>query len=531
MQVVVEFVSAAADTYIDHSCNDFDLPDTPTRRTLVQAATDLAKREDGEPAPLHAQDGVIYFHEHLLMQYLGPRWQGLSERAASASINAPLCCEELETMASVLDMLASNGYEEYASLKEAADYALPLTPEGQQLAEGTIRYATGNADKPVKAAEFGYDIHTVNCLKYLAARCRAFATVSPDQGLAFTEEAVALPRRADPSMLSGAANAIPALKRPGVGPSWLKTWKKRVAEQKTIVEEIGRNEEDEFKKYAIAGETQYGSSGVSPPFRSWHRGIYANLSCYAANRNCLAEEEVLNGNTPPAAHWRSLFAAIYFCSFSYFSGEVLARIHSPLREKRADAFYHIVYYATIGVVLGFREHALRLARLHLLAHRLKMFHSRQYYPAAQTLLRIFAEYFGEPELTIEGEAHTHPVYDALAKHWRHPEAEPLVPVLLAVCDEHTRRNVRGKPYGYEYDFDYFARTPVEILLVFKLREELGLPNPKLDHPLMNTPLGVLPKELPFEFDELLAPVVKRMREDGFDEEAILADFVAAVKKQ
>ena len=37
----------------------------------------------------------------------------------------PLCREELETMASVLDMLATNGYEAYASLKEAADYGLP----------------------------------------------------------------------------------------------------------------------------------------------------------------------------------------------------------------------------------------------------------------------------------------------------------------------------------------------------------------------------------------------------------------------
>jgi hypothetical protein len=253
-----------------------------------------------------------------------------------------------------------------------------------------------------------------------------------------------------------------------------------------------------------------------------------NLSGYAANRNCLVEKEVLKGNVLPATQWRSLFSAIYLCSFSYFSGELLSRMHSPLREKRADAFYHIVYYAAMGTVLGFHEHALWLARLHLLAHRLEMFHSPQFFPAAQTILRIFADYFGEPELTLKGEALTHPVYNALAKHWRHPEAEPLVPVLLAVCDEHTRRNVRGKPYDYKYDFDCFARTPVEILLVFKLRQELGLPNPKLDHPLMNTPLGVLPEERPFEYDDLLAPVVKRMRQDGFDEEAILADFVAAV---
>ncbi len=415
-----------------------------------------------------------------------------------------------------------------------ADYGLPLTPEGQQLAEGAIRHAAGNADKPVKAAEFGYDIHTVKCLKYLAARCRAFAAVSPDQGLAFTEEAVALPRRASASIQPGAANTIPVLKRPGVGPSWLKAWKKHVSERKNMIDEYG-DDIEKLKKYFIKScgpsNTNFPST-IKTPSRSWHRSVYgSSFNIYATNRNGLVEEELLKGKALPATLWRPLFAAIYLCSFSVFSRELETRAQYPLKKKFTAWYYVVVYYAAMGVVLGFREHAFRLARLHLLAHRLEMFHSPEYYPAAQTILRIFADYFGEPEITVKGEALTHPVYNALAKHWRHTEAESLAPVLLAVCDEHTRRNVRAKPYDYEYDFNCFERTPVEILLVFKLREELGLANPQLDHPLMNTPLGVLPQEAPFEFDELIAPVEKSMREDHFDEVAILADFAAAVKKQ
>jgi hypothetical protein len=246
-------------------------------------------------------------------------------------------------------------------------------------------------------------------------------------------------------------------------------------------------------------------------------------------RNCLVEEDALKSNAFQATQWRSLFAASYLQSFIEFFQLLQIRMHYP--DEDPDECYFRVYYDALGVVLGFREHALRLARLHLLAHRLELFSNAVYYPAAQTMLRIFADYLGEPEITLKGEVLAHPAYNALAKHWRHPEAEALVPLLLSVCDEHTRRSVSGKPYGDQCDFEYFARTPVEILLVFKLRQELGLPNPKLDHPLMNTPLGALPKEIPFEYDELLAPVVKRMRQDGFDEEAILADFVAAVNKQ
>jgi hypothetical protein len=531
VQVVVEFVSAAGDTYVDHSCNDFDLPHTPVRRALVQAAIDFVKQEGSDADPLHAQDSVIYFNDDLLMQYLGPRWAALAEQMASGPINPPLCREELDTMASVLEMLATNGYEEYATLKEDADYALPLTPEGQQLAEGALRHVAGDAGKSVKAAEFGYDIHTVKCLKYLAARCRAFAAVSPDQGLAFTEDAVAFPRRADVFIQPGAANAIPALERPGVGPSWLKAWKKHVSDGKYMIDKMG-NEVEKLKRYFISSDgpsNTYFPSTSKTPLRSWHRTIYrSSLSNYAANRNGLVEEELLKGKAFPATLWRPLFAAIYLFSFSVFSRELLTRVQHALKEKPVDWSYMFVYYAAMGVVLGFREHALRLARLHLLAHRLEMFASPQYYPAAQTILRIFADYFGEPEITVKGEALTHPAYNALANHWRHADAEALVPVLLAVCDEHTRRNVRAKPYDYAFDFYCFQRTPVEILLVFKLRQALGLANPHLDHPLMNTPLGVLPQDAPFEFDDLIAPVEKSMRQDGFDEEAILADFVAAV---
>jgi hypothetical protein len=528
LRIVCEFVTEAARTYGDHSLNDFELPDTPVRRALVQAAIDFIKRKGDEPYPLHARDGVICYYDVDLMEYLAPRWETLSERVASGlALGPPLCREELETMASVLDMLARNGYKEYATLKEAADYSLELTPEGQRLAEAVFRHAEGGTGKRIKAAEFGYDIHVVKCLKYLAARCRALAAVSPDNGLPFTDLAKASPRRTVAPTQAGAAGAIPVLKRPGVGPAWLRAWLKHVALCKgAFKSKHGQYEVDQIKKYAAEGFPGRNVQGM-PPIRGWQIDLPSNLNTYVFWRICLVEEEALKSKTFPATQWRSLFAATYLQSFSIFCGKP----QFQEEEQWAIETYPIVYYAAMGMVMGFREHALRMARLQVLAHRLKMFSDPEYYPAAQTILRIFADYFGEPDLTLEGEVLTQPVYNALVKHWRHADAEALVPLLLSVCDEHTRRNVRGKPYGDEFDFLQFMRTPVEVLLVFKLRQELGLANPKLDHPLMNTPLGVLPKAVPFEFDELLAPVVKRMRQDSFDEEAILADFVAAVKKQ
>jgi hypothetical protein len=83
---------------------------------------------------------------------------------------------------------------------------------------------------------------------------------------------------------------------------------------------------------------------------------------------------------------------------------------------------------------------------------------------------------------------------------------------LAACDEHTWRFVD--------EFNSWSRLPVEILLLFKLRQKLGLSNPALDHPLMNTPLGSLPDEVPYAPDDLIARVLARMSRDHYDEESI-----------
>ena len=65
---------------------------------------------------------------------------------------------------------------------------------------------------------------------------------------------------------------------------------------------------------------------------------------------------------------------------------------------------------------------------------------------------------------------------------------------------------------------------MEILLIFKLREELGLANPKLDHPLMNTALGQLPPEVSPKMDDVMAVAIKRARDEGCDEEKVLAEL-------
>jgi hypothetical protein len=66
------------------------------------------------------------------------------------------------------------------------------------------------------------------------------------------------------------------------------------------------------------------------------------------------------------------------------------------------------------------------------------------------------------------------------------------------------------PAGAELD------TPFEILALYRLRENLGLPNPQVEHPLRDTPLGRLqPVSAPWS-DTWLAGVVARARREFSD---------------
>lgn len=135
-----------------------------------------------------------------------------------------------------------------------------------------------------------------------------------------------------------------------------------------------------------------------------------------------------------------------------------------------------------------------------------------------------ADYLGEPDIVLTGDSLNDPIFQALFDLWREPDPAALVQVGLAACDFHTQRcrtNKGGRhPQWYEFDNRQWTRTPIELLLAFRLRQRLGLANPTLDHPLMNSLLGVLPPERRFEPDDLIRRVRARLVSDGYDEEEI-----------
>ena len=163
-----------------------------------------------------------------------------------------------------------------------------------------------------------------------------------------------------------------------------------------------------------------------------------------------------------------------------------------------------VVFTALGVIIGCEPQAHRLARMQLAAFRRDYFADKCHYPIFNFVLRVMADYLNEPQLVLEGDALDEPILNALFDVWRHPDPAALEYIALAACDFHTHRIKAGKGKNFhEFENGDWTRTPFEILLVFKLRQKLRLRNPKLDHPLMNTALGQLPTEVPFEPDELV----------------------------
>jgi hypothetical protein len=72
--------------------------------------------------------------------------------------------------------------------------------------------------------------------------------------------------------------------------------------------------------------------------------------------------------------------------------------------------------------------------------------------------------------------------------------DKIGPVIAGACDFHlSRSKFPTIDDVFEFPQPEKAIYPVEILYVFRIRQILGLSNPEVDHPLMNSPLGKLPQ--------------------------------------
>ncbi len=107
-------------------------------------------------------------------------------------------------------------------------------------------------------------------------------------------------------------------------------------------------------------------------------------------------------------------------------------------------------------------------------------------------LSIIGDWLGQPVDLDKYALPRDPAWGPLVSLWRTPDPDTLLPALLAACETHVERIARTERESdsgnFEFDTPLLAVHPTEILAVLRLRDLLGLANPRqIDHPLMQTP--------------------------------------------
>jgi len=234
----------------------------------------------------------------------------------------------------------------------------------------------------------------------------------------------------------------------------------------------------------------------------------------------------------------------------FYKAEALALKKEPWEQKAIDALGYVAF----GVQLDFFWHVqfriifpdhsqpLRMMSWELMVEAMAMFlllgrtqeaiyqgyltHSvlnrgylfRQSFEARHRrvhafMLRLFASWRGDVAHDWPPFAFSEPIYEGILERWREPDPEALKPWLWAACDRHTYETRMDSETVF-HDCSRFARTPLEILFLFRLRALEGLPNPVLEHPLMEPPFDKLPDPQPaYVPDELVRGTLARVRED------------------
>ena len=104
-------------------------------------------------------------------------------------------------------------------------------------------------------------------------------------------------------------------------------------------------------------------------------------------------------------------------------------------------------------------------------------------------------------------------YEQLLASWRSDDPGSLVSGVIAAANYHVARSrEHTNDVTFEFADEFFQLYPAEILAVYRLREQAGLANPEVGHPLFATPLGRLQPIVPPKSDPLLDGVLRRAKE-------------------
>ena len=489
-RILGELLSEAATEYQSHTSNDYELPANDANRALLARvfAQDGARADKPRSESASESNERLFVFDFLLMRYLG-------ERCASGEA---LERAELSALADLLGTLAEDEFGLYPAGTPEGGYPLPKGKENLAFAKRVVAKAGGELEREDDGTIV---VPIVALFAFLAQRC----------GKAAAKGGSAPVPRLTPAVASGP-------RRPGISPKWqkqLKTNLANAAKWMGMYEESTRNSLASYAK----GARIY-----------LQDGMFGKLQQARWEATLVKQREVdwVAAANAFEAHWLEEHRSLRMLHERSQAGPIGQSMWSP----------HMICYAAFGLVATTHADAARqLARLQIegVRRKLNSKHSSNG-PSTRFMFHLLADHLGVPRVELRGdneelrsdEVACDSYLDQLLAVWRDPDPGRVAAPLVAACDAHTHHAFNNADnYRREFTSLSFIRTPIAALLVLRLREELRLANPEVDHPMMEDmrPLLVA-KRQPAEPGAELRALRAKLEADGLDFRAIRVDLGA-----
>lgn len=250
-------------------------------------------------------------------------------------------------------------------------------------------------------------------------------------------------------------------------------------------------------------------------YKRWERHISSQLEMFGLLRAFDLESSARIDNIFDIRAAEEIYAAIRLEELSI----LYVHIKSPERLGRQLSTLNIrvMPAVSLGVIVG-NDSALPLMRLLIVACRRGWYSLDDSCPIYVFMLLIAADFLGESlPKELAALLRSSPLGDLLSR-WDDPDPTALVELCVAASNFHTTRCRSGT--DMEFANGNWCYTPVELMLLMRLRTLRGLAIPHFEHPLWIAPFAnFVPSEPPID-SELMLGFEERMRTDGFDEEFI-----------
>jgi hypothetical protein len=190
--------------------------------------------------------------------------------------------------------------------------------------------------------------------------------------------------------------------------------------------------------------------------------------------------------------------------------DFLVESEFPARHGRKLGMFGVLHAGWLGLAaaVGAVDVIARWAPLLVRAAREGYLHAANFRGMQHWILRLWCKVYGLAYLDTGYPRYE--VAEGVLEMWDTQDTETLGAWLVQLCNLHTRLSTSRQFMDFANSFSHF---PVEVLLLFRLREQAGLANPQVDHPIMKFPWSRLWPVAAAEPDELLAGVYRRLEVD------------------